>query len=121
MKKYVRKLVVAPISNTIYWARVDDDLCIMSHSDRTDFTDNALSAVLTHLTSMRGFSETGFAGYEYPKKDRSGSATLCAFTSDSHVCISKKLYDELLEYKAKYENEMRRVGREADGGSFENC
>ena len=48
--------------------------------------------------------EKGFAGYEIPKKDSDETVSIAVYSNDSHICVSKKLYEELLEYKAMYEN-----------------
>ena len=100
----MKKLVNAPISNTIYWATVNEKNHTMNTDTRVDVTDNALDVVFEHITNMNGFDEKGFAGYEFPKKDSEDFATLCVFKSDKFVCISKETYNELLEYKAMYEN-----------------
>lgn len=100
----MKKLVNAPISNTIYWATVNEKNHTMNADTRVDVTDNALDVVFEHITNMSGFDKNGFAGYEFPKKDSEDFATLCVYKSDKFVCISKEIYNELLEYKAKYED-----------------
>ena len=52
---------------------------------------------------MEGFSDKGFAGYQFPKKDSDDVVTMCVFNNDTHVCITKELFEELKEYKAMYE------------------
>lgn len=100
----MKKLVNAPISNTIYWATVNEKTHTMNTDTRVDVTDNAIDVVFEHIINMDGFGENGFAGYEIPQKDSEIFATLCVFRSDKTVCISRELYNELLEYKAKYES-----------------
>jgi hypothetical protein len=100
----MKKLVNAPISNTIYWATVNEKNHTMNTDTRVDVTNNALDVVFEHITNMNGFDKNGFAGYEFPKKDSEDFATLCVYKSDKFVCISKEKYNELLEYKAKYED-----------------
>lgn len=103
----MKKLVNAPISNTIYWATVNEKNHTMNTDTRVDVTDNAIDVVFEHIRNMNGFKENGFAGYEIPKKDSEEYATLCVFTSDTHICLKKELYKELLEYKAMYEDLCR--------------
>ena len=63
-----------------------------------DVTDDALDAVYQHLISMNNFPKTGFAGYVVDK------TVMMAVFNDTHVCISKKLFEELEEYKVMYED-----------------
>lgn len=99
----MKKLVTTPLSNTIWWATVNEEKGIITGC-KEDVTDNAIDAVFQHLINMDGFSKNGFAGYEIPKKDSDETVTIAAFSNDTHVCVSKKLYEELLEYKEMYEN-----------------
>ena len=98
----MKKLVTGCFGNIYYATLLKNG--VMSDKDRVELTDDALTAVLYHLTSQSGFEENGFAGYEYPQKNSDKLTTLCAFTNDSHVCVSKKVYEELLEYKHMYED-----------------
>lgn len=98
----MKKLVTGCFGN-IYYATILKN-GIMSDSGRVEVTDDALTSVLYHLTSQKGFEESEFAGYEYPQKNSDKLTTLCAFSNDSHLCISKKVYEELLEYKHMYED-----------------
>lgn len=99
----MKKLVTTPLSNTIWWATVNEKNGTMNTSTRIDVTDNAVDAVFQHLMNLEGFAENGFAGYEIPKKNSEETVTMAVFKNDTHVCISKKLYEELLEYKDMYE------------------
>jgi hypothetical protein len=103
----MRKLVCTPISNTIYWATVNEKKGTMNTETRIDVTDNALDVVFEHITSLEGFNKDGFAAYEFPRKDGGDPAMLCAFKSDMVTFISREKYNELLEYKAKYEGLCR--------------
>ena len=103
----MKKLVTTPLSNTIWWATVNEKNGTMNTQTRIDVTDNAIDAVFQHLINMNGFSEKGFAGYEIPKKNSDETVTIAAYSNVTHVCVSKKLYEELLEYKAKYEDLCR--------------
>lgn len=98
----MKKLVNAPLSNTIYWATVNEKKGTMNPDTRIDVTDNALSVVFEHITNMKDFNEKGFAGYEYSKKNSDDYATLCVFRSEDCVCMTKERYNELLEYEAMY-------------------
>ena len=99
----MKKLVTTPLSNTIWWATVNEEKGTMNTNTRVDVTDNAVDAVFQHLMGLAGFAENGFAGYEIPKKDSDETVTMAVFSNDTHVCVSKKLFEELKEYKAMYE------------------
>ena len=100
----MKKLVTTPLSNTIWWATVNEKNRTMNTSTRVDVTDNAIDAVFQHLINLEGFKEKGFAGYEIPKKNSDETVTMAVFSNDTHVCVSKKLFEELKEYKAMYED-----------------
>lgn len=57
-----------------------------------------------HLIGQDKFKETGFAGYEIPKKNSEDYVTLAVFKSETHVCLTRELYDELLKYKSMYDD-----------------
>lgn len=99
----MRKLVITP-DNTIYWATVNEKNNTINENTKVDVTDNALEVVLEHLTNLDGFKGEGFAGYELPVVYDENTAILCAFRSDKVTYITREKYDELLEYKAMYEN-----------------
>lgn len=98
----MKKLVTTPLSNTIWWATVNEEKGIIT-GNKVDVTDQAIDAVFQHLMNMDGFSENGFAGYEIPKKNSEETVTMAVFKNDTYVCVSKKLFEELKEYKAMYE------------------
>ena len=98
----MKKLVTTPLTNTIWWATVNEEKGMIT-GNKIDVTDNAIEAVLHHLTGMDGFSDKGFAGYQFPKKNSDEVVTMCVFNNDTHVCITKELYEELKECKAMYE------------------
>ncbi len=75
----------------------------MITGNKEDVTDNAVDAVFQHLMGLEGFVEKGFAGYKIPKKDSDETVTMAVFSNDTHVCVSKKLFEELKEYKTMYE------------------
>lgn len=94
----MKKLVTTPLSNTIWWATVDEKKGIISNSKtKVDVTDNAIDAVFQHLINLDGFEEKGFAGYEIPKKDSDEFVTLAVFDSETHVCVERKLFEKLKE------------------------
>lgn len=99
----MKKLVTTPLTNTIWWATVNEKTGTMNTQTRVDVTDDAIDAVFQHLINMEAFRERGFSGYEIPKRDSDDFVTIAAFSSETHVCISKKVYENLLKYKAKYE------------------
>lgn len=96
----MKKLVTTPITNTIWWATVNEEKGTMNTSTRVDVTDNAISAVLDHLRGQNTFKETGFAGYEYDKKS-GGTYTIAAY-DEKHITISKEIFEELKECKKMY-------------------
>ena len=106
----MKKLVTTPLTNTIWWATVNEKNGTMNTDTRIDVTDNAIDAVIQHLTNMKDFIDKGFAGYEISKKDSDEYATIAAFKSTTHVCVAKDLYEELLDCKKKYEALMSSQG-----------
>ena len=58
----MKKLVTTPLTNTIWWATVDDKRGIIT-GDKKDVTDNAIQSVLDHLIGQEAFVKKGFAGY----------------------------------------------------------
>ena len=99
----MKKLVTTPLTNTIWWATVNEEKGMIT-GNKEDVTDNAVDAVFQHLIGLEGFAENGFAGYEIPKKDSDETVTMAVFNNDTHVCVSKNLFEELKEYKAMYED-----------------
>lgn len=57
-----------------------------------------------HLIGQDKFKETGFVGYEIPKKNSEDYVTLAVFKSETHVCLTRELYDELLKYRSMYDD-----------------
>lgn len=96
----MKKLVNTPLTNTIWWATVNDEKGVIT-GNKVDVTDNAIQTVLDHLLMMEDFEKNGFSGYVYSNKN-GGTRTIAAY-DENHITISKKLFDELKEYKAKYE------------------
>jgi hypothetical protein len=99
----MKKLVTTPITNTIYWATVNEEKGSMNTSTRVDVTDNAILSVLDHLRGQGTFKKTGFAGYVYDKKDNTGTLTIAAY-DEKHITISTELYENLKEAKAMYDD-----------------
>ena len=52
----MKKLVTTPLSNTIWWATVNEKSGTMNTSTRVDVTDNAVDAVFQHLINLEGFT-----------------------------------------------------------------
>lgn len=97
----MKKLVTTPLTNTIWWATVNEKTEMIT-GNKEDVTDNAIQAVLSHLMMMDGYDDKGFAGYTYGKSNDKGEVTIAAY-DENYVVVSKKLFDELKEYKAMYE------------------
>lgn len=101
----MKKLVNAPLTNRIFWATVNEKQGTMNPQTRIDVTDNAIDCVFYHFTDMDSFKNTGFSGYEIPKVNNTEeTAVICAYDTSKHICISKNLYEELLEYKEMYKD-----------------
>lgn len=98
----MKKLVTTPFTNTIWWATVNEEKGLIA-GNKENVTDNTIDAVFQHLIGLDGFSDKGFVGYEIPKRDSDEVATMCVFSKYTYVCIEKELYEELKEYKKKYE------------------
>lgn len=98
----MKKLVTTPLSNTIWWATVNEKNGTMRTDTRIDVTDDAIDAVFQHLINKKEFRDKGFSGYEIAKKNSDEFATIAVFKSTTHVCITKELYKELLSYKKRY-------------------
>lgn len=103
----MKKLVTTPLTNTIWWATVNEKNKTMNTSTRIDVTDNAIDAVFQHLMNLEGFEEKGFAGYRIPKLNSDETVTLCVFKDDKHVCVEKELFEELKAFKEKYGEEEK--------------
>jgi hypothetical protein len=99
----MKKLVTTPLTNTIYWATVNEEKGTMNTSTRVDVTDNAIQAVTDHLIDLEGFRENGFSGYVYDKKS-GGTFTLCLMDDDKYARIYKEDLEKLKEYKHMYED-----------------
>lgn len=106
----MKKLVTTPLTNTIWWATVNEEKGIIT-GDKKDVTDQAIDAVFQHLIGQDKFKETGFAGYEIPKKNSEDYVTLAVFKSDTHVCITKEVYEELKNYMKMYDELVTKTGR----------
>lgn len=100
----MKKLVTTPLSNTIWWATVNEKKGTMNTDTRIDVTDNAIDAVFQHLINTENFKKDGFAGYGIPKKNSDKSVSMVVFKNDEYVCVNKKRFEELKEYKAMYES-----------------
>lgn len=99
----MKKLVTTPITNTIWWATVNEEKGMIT-GKREDVTDNAIQAVLDHFIGQDRFKMDGFGGYVYDKTN-GGTFTICAY-DETHITISKKLFEELKEYKQKHEEQQ---------------
>lgn len=98
----MKKLVTTPITNTIWWATVNEEKGTMNTSTRVDVTENAILAVLEHLKNIDMTEKKGFSGYVYDKNDKNGTLTIAAY-DERYIAINTELYEELKEYKHMYE------------------
>lgn len=77
----MKKVVVAPISNTIYYATVNEARGIMSATDRKDITDDCIRAVFEwFMNNMDGNSEYSItfesSKYELVMREKEDEKTL---------------------------------------------
>lgn len=93
----MKKLVNTPLTNTIWWATVNENNGTMNTSTRIDVTDNAIQSVLDHIMMMDGFKDNGFAGYTYSRKDNCGDLTICAIDSRKMKIVTIEDYNKLKE------------------------
>ena len=86
----MKKLVNTPLSNTIWWATVNDKNNTMNTSTRVDVTDNAIDVVVQHIIGMKEYKERdGFSGYSFTKKN-GGTMTLCVIDEDKYKIVKKE-------------------------------
>ena len=86
----MKKLVNTPLSNTIWWATVNENNNTMNTSTRIDVTDNAIDVVVSHITGMKEYKERdGFSGYSFTKKN-GGTMTLCVIDEDKYKIVKKE-------------------------------
>ncbi|RKI83828.1 hypothetical protein D7V90_08020 [bacterium 1xD42-87] len=105
----MKKLVTTPLPNTIWWANVNEEKGIIT-GDKKDVTDNAIDAVFQHLIGQEKFKETGFTGYQIPKKNSEEYITMAVFKSNTHVCLTKEVYEELKNYMRMYDELVTKTG-----------
>ena len=83
----MKKLVNTPLSNTIWWATVNDKNNTMNTSTRVDVTDNAIDVVVQHIVGMKEYKERdGYSGYSFTKKN-GGTMTLCVIDEDNYKIV----------------------------------
>ena len=83
----MKKLVNTPLSNTIWWATVNDKNNTMNTSTRVDVTDNAIDVVVQHIVGMKEYKERdGYSGYSFTKKN-GGTMTLCVIDEDKYKIV----------------------------------
>ena len=86
----MKKLVNTPLSNTIWWATVNDKNGTMNTSTRVNVTDNAIDAVVNHIIMMKEYKERdGYSGYSFTKKN-GGTLTLCVIDEDKYQIVKKE-------------------------------
>ena len=86
----MKKLVNTPLSNTIWWATVNENNGTMNTSTRVDVTDNAIDVVISHIVGIKEYKERGgYAGYIFPKT-KGGTMTLCVIDNDKYKIIKRE-------------------------------
>ena len=90
----MKKLVNTPLSNTIWWATVNDKNNTMNTSTRVDVTDNVIDVVVQHIIGMKEYKERdGYSGYSFSKKN-GGTMTLCVIDEDKYRIVKKEDIEE---------------------------
>lgn len=90
----MKKLVNTPLSNTIWWATVNEDNGTMNTSTRIDVTDNAIDVVVSHIIGMKEYKERdGYSGYSFTKKN-GGTMTLCVIDEDKYKIVKREDIEE---------------------------
>lgn len=85
----MKKLANTPLSNTIWWATVNEKNGIMNTGTRVDVTDNAIDVVVSHIIGMKEYKERdGYSGYSFTKKN-GGTMTLCVIDEDKYKIVKK--------------------------------
>ena len=85
----MKKLVNTPLSNTIWWATVNEKNGTMNTGTRIDVTDNAIDVVVSHIIGMKEYKERdGYSGYSFTKKN-GGTMTLCVIDEDKYKIVKK--------------------------------
>ena len=83
----MKKLVNTPLSNTIWWATVNEKNNTMNTSTRVDVTDDAIDVVVQHIVGMKEYKERdGYSGYSFTKKN-GGTMTLCVIDEDKYKIV----------------------------------
>ena len=85
----MKKLVNTPLSNTIWWATVNENNGTMNTNTRVDVTNNAIDVVVQHIIGMKEYKERdGYSGYSFTKKN-GGTMTLCVIDEDKYKIVKK--------------------------------
>jgi hypothetical protein len=87
-----KKLVVTPLTRTIWWTTVNESKGMIVGNNKVDVTDNAIESVLDHFILDDNFANKGFSGYTYKKKD-GNEVTICGF-DERHIAINSELWKE---------------------------
>ena len=80
------KKVVCGCFGTIYYATILKN-GLMS-DNRVDITDDAIFAVLQHLTCEKGYEENGFYGYEF--KNNGVPINLIAYDRNKYKLVKRE-------------------------------
>lgn len=82
------KKLVCGCFGTIYYAKILKN-GLMSDVDRVDVTDDAITAVIDHIMSMKEYKENdGFSGYDYNKLN-GGQIEIAVFDKDKYKLVKK--------------------------------
>ena len=82
------KRIVCGCFGTIYYAKILKN-GLMSDVDRVDVTDDAITAVINHIMSMKEYKENGgFSGYDYNKSD-GGQIEIAVFDKNKYRLVKK--------------------------------
>ena len=83
------KRVVCGSFGNIYYAKILGG-GLMSDTDRVEVTEDAITAVIDHITLMEDYKKNdGFSGYEYDKRG-GGSVVLAVYDTDKYKVVKKE-------------------------------
>jgi hypothetical protein len=114
-----KKLVVTPLTRTIWWATVNESKGMIIGDNKIDVTDNAIESVLDHFILDSTFKEKGFSGYTYKKKD-GNEVSICGF-DERHVVIKSELWEETKTKAEELDRREKGARAISDGGTSALC
>lgn len=96
MSRKVKKLVVSPDTNIIWFAKVNEESHRMSHY-RVDVTESALKAVVDHLANKKEYKDVRCSGYVYSKAMEDGKIALALYDVDKFTVVKSEELQKLVD------------------------